>query len=354
MKRQIITDVIYFELIDEMGPNPKAWLPTKISEINLLNISLKISTILAGEEGHVPESLVILPFISLNLKCLIKYSRWDDSSKRGGIGLSAIGLFFEEINDEIFYKYINQLSIPFNEISQKFVDLELIKAPRREYINLLNQLKTNIMNFLEELKLPEKLLIQGEQFPKQQIRDISLLDYKFKVIIVGDPSVGKTSLLLRYTNNAFGRFYAPTLGVKVSDKIFHKNDSIFQLTLWDIGGQQKFDRMRREFYRGFDALFLVCDLTHPDSFNNILKWYTDILDQIPKSSRSRISYIIGNKKDLVDFKVVTNKMLSDLANHLNLGFIETSALTGENVDFAFSTIANLLYKYQTQNRMEIS
>jgi len=251
---------------------------------------------------------------------------------------------FQEIDDVIFYKYINQFSVFFAEISQTIVDLEKSKALRENFVNVLTNLEIDITNLLEELKFQEIGQFQGEQFPEQQIKDRSLIDYQFKIIIVGDPSVGKTSLILRYTNNAFRRSYVPTLGVQVSDKIFTIENSVVQLTLWDIGGQQKFQTMRQQFYLGSDAIFLMFDLTKPDSFNNIPKWFSDITNRLSDRFKGLIGFIIGNKKDLIEQRKVTNEMALNLASQLNLGFIETSALLGENVDYAFSTIANLLYK----------
>jgi len=185
---------------------------------------------------------------------------------------------------------------------------------------------------------------RGEQFPDQQIVDRNLIDYQFKIIIVGDPSVGKTSLILRYTNNAFRRSYVPTLGVHVSSKIFKIENAIIQLTLWDIGGQEKFQTMRQQFYRGSDAVFLIFDITKTESFNNIPRWFSDVLIQLKERSEELIGFILGNKKDLEEQRIITTDMANKLAGQLNLGFIETSALSGENVDYAFSTIANLLYK----------
>ena len=140
MKRQIITEILYLEMNDEIGPNPKACLPTKLSQIDLINISIKTLSVLSGEKGLVPESLVILPFPSLSSKGLIKYLKWDDSSRRGGIGQAAIALLFQEIDDVIFYKYINQFSVFFGKISQTFVDLEKLKALRESFVDALTEI----------------------------------------------------------------------------------------------------------------------------------------------------------------------------------------------------------------------
>ena len=329
---------------DELGPNPVAWLPTEFSQTEMIQISIKILTILSGEQGLIPESLVFLPFPALNSKGLIKYLKWDDPLRRGGIGQSAIALLFQELDDVIFYKYIKQLSIPFNEIAQKIIDLEKSNASREKFIDVLTGLETNLVELLEELKSQEIAQSESEEFPAQKIKDRSLIDYQFKIIIVGDPGVGKTSLILRYTNNAFRRNYVPTLGVMVSEKIFQIENSVVQLTLWDIGGQQKFQTMRQAFYRGSDAVFLVFDLTKPESFNNIPKWFSDVQEQQKNRDEELFGFIIGNKKDLIEERKIISDMASQMADQINLKFIETSALLGENVDRAFSTVAKLLYE----------
>ncbi len=344
MSRKIIKGIAYVQMDDELGPNPFAWLPSKFTQMELMHISIKALTVLTGEQGLIPESLVILPFTSMNLKGLIKYIKWDDEERRGGIAQSAMVLLFQENDDVIFYKYINDLSIPFDNLTQAIINLEKSKAPREEYIEVIEHLEFNISTLLEELKQQEMTQQESEAFPAQKIKDRSLIDYQFKIIIVGDPNVGKTSLILRYTDNAFRRNYVPTLGVMVSDKIFKIEDSVVQLTLWDIGGQQKFQTMRNQFYRGSDAVFLVFDLTRPESFKNIHKWYSDVVEQIKDRSEEIMGFIIGNKNDLKDQIKITDEMANQMAGKLELGFIETSALLGENVDYAFSTIANLLLK----------
>lgn len=235
---------------------------------------------------------------------------------------------------------MNQLTPPFDEITQKIINLEKTKALKETYSELLHEFELNISNLLEELKNKES--VQAKEFPDQKVKDAGLIDYKFKIAIVGDPGVGKTSLILRYTNNAFRRSYIPTLGVHVSDKIFKVKDSTIQLVLWDIAGQVKFETMRQQFYLGSDAILLVFDLTNQKSFENLSNWYLDVKNQL-KNRPDLVGFIVGNKKDLIEDLQITAERAFELANTHNLGYIETSALTGENVDSAFNDLANKLY-----------
>ena len=341
MEAKLIKGILYTELDNEIGPNPFVWLGDIPISIRI-HISVKTITVLSGESGHIPESLVILPFPSLNLKGLIKYVKWEDESRRGGIGQGAITLLFKESDDVIFYKYLNYFDTPFEEVAEKITQLHKSKAPRENFIDILNELSLTIDQFLKELKNNEIAEENAKAFPDKKIKEASLIDYKFKIIICGDPSVGKSSLILRFTNNAFRRHYIPTLGVNVSDKIFQVNDSYIQLVLWDIAGQQKFQTMRQQFYFGSDGLFLIFDLSTPSSLESVSNWYFDIQNQL-KDRPALTGYIIGNKKDLAQGTDSISEKGSDLAKYLNLGYIETSALTGENVERAFYTIAETLY-----------
>ena len=343
MEREIITAILYTELNDEVGPNPLIWYPESYLLTDLLHISIKTITILSGEHGLIPESIVILPFPSLKSKGLIKYIKWDDEERRGGIGQSAITLLFKEFDDVIFYKYLKHFDPPFNEAAQHIINLEKERAGEESIRGIIKHLENTILNLIEELKNKEISQSAITEFPQQKLKDEGLIDYKFKIIIVGDPGVGKTSLILRFTNNAFRRTYIPTLGVHVSDKVFQVENSNVQLVLWDIAGQVKFEMMRQQFYLGSDGIFLIFDLTKPQSFDSLSNWFHDVKKQL-KNRPELIGFIIGNKSDLMKERTIQPENANELASSLNLGYIETSALTGSNVENAFFNIANQLYK----------
>jgi len=341
MEAKLIKGILYTELDEGVGPNPFVWLGD-VPQSSRIHISVKTITVLSGEKGLIPESLVILPFPSLNLKGLIKYLKWNDETRRGGIGQGAITLLFNESDDVIYYKYLSHFETSFEEIAEKIAHLQKSKAPRESYIAILDKLFLTINQFLIEFKNNEIAEENAKAFPDQKIKEAKLINYKFKIIICGDPSVGKSSLILRYTNNAFLRHYIPTLGVHVSDKIFQIEESYIQLVLWDIAGQAKFETMRQQFYLGSDGIFLIFDLSNPNSLESVSNWYYDIQNQL--TDRPAITgYIIGNKKDIGQKLGGTSEKGADLASYLNLGYIETSALTGENVEYAFYTIAQSLY-----------
>ena len=342
MENQLFRAIIYTELSDTIGPNPVVYRPVSFEEYDRMHVSIKTITVLSGERGMVPEKLVILPFPSLELKGLIKYIKWDDPERRGGIAQSAITLLFKEMDDVIFYKYLDYMNPPFDEAAEKLVELEKEQASKEQISEVIDDLQVKLSHLLDEFRLEEETQAPSTEFPEQEIKDAGLVNYKFKIVILGNPGVGKTSLVLRFTNNAFRRTYIPTLGVHVSDKIFKVEDSIVQLVLWDIAGQQKFDVLRQQFYFGSDGIFLIFDLTNDKSFNDISGWFFDVKKQL-KNRDDLNGYIIGNKRDLTDDIKISSQKAIELAHSLNLEYVETSALTGENVEYAFYTIAETLY-----------
>jgi len=343
MERQIIKAIIYNNLDEQVGPDAKAYFPEDFSQLDLIHISVKSFAVLTGERGIIPKSLVILPFPSLQLKGLIKYIQWEDPEKRGGVGQSNITVLFQETDDVIFYKYLKEITAPFNDIAQNIAFLEKSNEDEDKFLIELKNLENVIIELLENFRAKE-LEESRIEAVTEQITDRSMIDYQFKIVVVGDPTVGKTSLILRYTDNAFRRSYVSTMGVHVSNKIFKTEDStIIQLVLWDVGGQERFKIMRRQFYQGSDAIFLIFDLTNPDSFGNIPIWFSDIKKNISLPEEEIMGFVIGNKKDLENRQISADSA-KKLAEQFNLMYLETSALSGENVDLAFTTLAKQLFE----------
>lgn len=341
MEKEIINGIIYCQLDDVIGPNPYIIIPSDLSEIIKNIVAIKSLTVLSGEGGLIPESLVILPFTSIKLKGIIKYLKWVDESKRGNVGKATLTLLFNEADDLIFYKYKGELEVIFNDIAQKIISLEESKANKEALNETIKNLREIVLNKLESLKIKEMSLKDSISQKSRSEQYAKFLDYKYKISLCGDPGSGKTSLILRFTNNAFTAKYIPTLGVNVSDKITRVNEKVIQLVLWDIAGQKKFEFMRTQFYQGSNGIFLVFDLTNPKSFDNLMVWYQDIKKQLRNISKIT-GFIIGNKSDLHDERKVMRADAEKLASELNLNYFETSALTGDNVEVAFYKIAEIL------------
>ncbi len=175
--------------------------------------------------------------------------------------------------------------------------------------------------------------------------------FRFKFVIIGDHEVGKTSLVRRFVENKFSHDYRATIGLNIlSHSIqFFGNQIIY--SLWDVGAQTFFKRFRQTYYLGAQAAFIVFDLTNRESFENIKNWYEELENFIGGKEIPII--IIGNKTDLKDQRRIEYQDGVNLVNSLSqkpnikISYIETSALSGENVEDAFTLIA---YHYITKSK----
>lgn len=170
-------------------------------------------------------------------------------------------------------------------------------------------------------------------------------DYKWKIVVIGDPSVGKTTLMLQYTEKKFRELYIPTVGVQVSvkDVILSDEkgkDSKVGLYIWDVAGQVRFAKIRSLFYEGANAFIIIYDITNRETFINSSRWYKDLTDILGTKIHG---FLVGNKIDLPN-RQISPKSGKILADKMDLSYLETSAKTGENVDKLFSKIANKIYE----------
>ncbi|MFX1449748.1 MAG: Rab family GTPase [Promethearchaeota archaeon] len=163
--------------------------------------------------------------------------------------------------------------------------------------------------------------------------------YRFKVVLFGNAAVGKTSLVNRYVNNKFEQEYLSTLGYNVLEKIVDIKGTRISFMIFDIGGQEQFRELRKQYAKGANAALLVYDITNRESFDNMRKWYDDLM-QFTDGARF---IIVGNKVDLIEMRQVTTEEGDNLAFELLAdGFFETSAKENIEIDNAFRKFAQAL------------
>lgn len=170
----------------------------------------------------------------------------------------------------------------------------------------------------------------------------------FKVALLGDPAVGKTSLINRFTEEIFKENYQPTLGVNIVMKKLNINDINVQLAIWDIAGQDKYELTRKLFFEGCAGALLVYDLTRHSTFERVkTKW----LEDFRKFARSDGVYIlIGNKADLKSSNTVSSEKGESFAHKIKASdFIETSAKSGTNVESAFIRLTSQVLENISEN-----
>ena len=184
---------------------------------------------------------------------------------------------------------------------------------------------------------------EKEKKEKKKIQEIEeIKEYVFKIVILGDEAVGKTSLINQYVEETFQEDYKPTLGANIirKDVVVEKINSKVRLILWDLAGQEKYNVIRSMYFQGCVGALLVYDVTRSPTFESInAKWLEDFKKYIKKEG----AYVlIGNKIDLKEQRVVSTERGQMLAKQIKASdFVETSAKYGDNVEKAFK---NLVYQ----------
>ena len=167
-------------------------------------------------------------------------------------------------------------------------------------------------------------------------------DYLFKVLLIGNSSVGKSSLLLRFVDNQWNDLFVPTIGVDFKIRTMEIDNKNVKLQIWDTAGQERFKNITASYYRGAHGIFVVYDISDTESFKNINNW----LIEIEKNANKNVyKILVGNKCDLEDKRKVTLEEGQSYAKEKGVEFMEVSALKTINVKETFITLAhNLLNK----------
>ena len=172
--------------------------------------------------------------------------------------------------------------------------------------------------------------------------------YLFKFIIIGDEAVGKTCLLLQFTDKRYRSTHQVTVGVEFGSRTVDVNGSRIKLQCWDTAGHDRFRSIIRPYYRGVDRMLLVYDICQRDSFEHIFQRLREVRDNADPFPL--VITLIGNKADKAAERKVTQQEGMSLARQKCFLFLETSAATGHCVDAAFlSTAKNVLQKKLTPN-----
>ncbi|KAI9316186.1 ras family-domain-containing protein [Dichotomocladium elegans] len=162
---------------------------------------------------------------------------------------------------------------------------------------------------------------------------------KFKLVFLGEQSVGKTSLITRFMYDTFDNTYQATIGIDFLSKTMYLEDRTVRLQLWDTAGQERFRSLIPSYIRDSSVAVVVYDISCRESFTNIEKWVSDVRAE---RGSEVIVVLVGNKTDLNDKRNVSEEEGEQKAKQLNVMFIETSAKAGHNVKTLFRRIAQAL------------
>jgi len=164
--------------------------------------------------------------------------------------------------------------------------------------------------------------------------------YLFKYIAIGDTGVGKSCLLLQFTDKRFNPEHDLTIGVEFGTHQITVNHDKIKLQVWDTAGQETFRSITRSYYRNAAGALLVYDISRRDTFLHVTQW---LVDAQTHGNKDMIVILVGNKSDIDHLRQVPTEEGQKLAEEKGLLFIETSAKTGQNVEEAFTLPAKTIY-----------
>ncbi|KAJ3673752.1 hypothetical protein LUZ60_005744 [Juncus effusus] len=163
---------------------------------------------------------------------------------------------------------------------------------------------------------------------------------KYKLVFVGDQSVGKTSIITRFMYDKFDSTYQPTIGIDFLSKTMYLEDRTVRLQLWDTAGQERFRSLIPSYIRDSSVAIIVYDISDRQSFLNVSKWIEEVHTQ---KRHDVIIVLVGNKNDLIDQRQVSLDEGEAKARELGvIVFMETSAKSGFNIKTLFRKIASTL------------
>ena len=171
----------------------------------------------------------------------------------------------------------------------------------------------------------------------------------FKIILLGDSSVGKTSLILRFCDDKFMEIGTSTIGVDTKTKDVRHNGKKIELDIWDTAGQERFKTLAKNSYQGADGIILVYDITQKKTFSNIKHWYDNIKNNIDINKVAII--LVGNKSDLPDPQV-KKESTEKFCEQYNLQVIETSCKENINVVETFNILIEKMIKLYNDDKKE--
>ena len=167
------------------------------------------------------------------------------------------------------------------------------------------------------------------------------VDRFYKILVIGESNVGKTSIILRYTENSFNASGISTCGVDVKCKYVTLDNLKIRLDIWDTAGQERFRGLAKNYFRGANAFILVYDITNQNSFNKLRGWINDAKEKIQREYKM---IVVGNKKDCKKERVIDYDTLVEFGKKNNVLFLEVSAKTGEDIDKIFINLVEELVK----------
>lgn len=175
-------------------------------------------------------------------------------------------------------------------------------------------------------------------------------DKVYKFLLLGDPSVGKTCVLMRYTDNNFERNYISTIGLDFRMKTLNYKNKNIKIQIWDTAGQERYMGMTKTYFKGANGILLIYDVTSSSSFKNIEKWLDHIRNNM--DTKDIVLILVANKIDLSGARQVTTEMGKSLAQKHEIElFTEVSAKDDVNIEKCFNLLIETVYNSCTNSQI---
>ncbi len=175
-------------------------------------------------------------------------------------------------------------------------------------------------------------------------------EFLYKILLLGDSSVGKTCFLMRYTDNTFQEIHMSTIGLDYKLKNVQLDDGkMVKIQIWDTAGQDRFRSITKNYYKGAHGIILIYDITNQKTFENVKNWINQIKEEV---SNKVTIILVGNKIDDEDHRVVSTEEGEKMAKEFGLMFFECSAKSGVNIDSTFNELVKKTVENYSKVKME--
>jgi len=237
---------------------------------------------------------------------------------------------------EMIRKYLN--------MNENFIKYKDVSVKTRDNISdlldsVIDRFKFKDVNYEEVRDFP---VFECEKLKRKNYLAVNNV---YKIILLGDGTVGKSSFFKRYFFNDYDDKYTLTMGINEKFKFLKINDSEIKLQLWDTAGQERFRSLPRKYYQHADGILLLYDVTNRESFNNVTKWMKDINEN---SKRKIITYLAGNKIDLIERREVTFEDAMNMARQYNTNIFEISCKFDINVTEVLKKLSLDIYEKNSE------
>ena len=194
-----------------------------------------------------------------------------------------------------------------------------------------------------------------ENFLAKSEMDLKNLEvFEYKIILIGDPGVGKTSIMTKFVSNEFQNTYLSTIGVEFKLKeIYINNNTCARLKIWDTCGQEKFRAITRQYFKNSEGVFIVFDLSNRETIKRLNVWMKDIQDNIDNDF---FIFLVGNKTDIKERDLTISEEAKQFAINKKINYYEVSAKTGSGIYNIFEKMASKLIDKEKieRNKKEVN